>query len=319
MKIVFFVNDVAYMDYKNQTAIWGWEPDDKRLGGTEESVREWAKELVIRGHEVNIYRNGKSKDARELNYGKGTVNYWPSEMYKEDGADVVINIKSSHIKPKKVPMLYLTNETDANETDLSAYSGIIWPSQWAVDNIPVNNNKVFILPHGYDETKISPHKKTKKQCIYASSPDRGLDLLEQIWPSVVDVHPDAHLYVTYGARVSTPNTTYGEFTEDEMTELFNTSDYWLHPCTGGELFGMTGIKAQAAGCVPVYFPTMALAETVKGGVACSDIREMYEEIVRLMDNQEETNMIRNQLSEIHFDNWKDSTDILEYIIKQVIM
>jgi glycosyltransferase involved in cell wall biosynthesis len=233
------------------------------------------------------------------------------------GADICINIKDSEVPPKE-PTLYLTNETNADKLDLSKYLGVIWPSQYAVDTIPVNN-KTFILPHGYDSDKINTnHQKVKKQVLYASSPDRGLDLLAQIWPSVVEQHPDAHLYVTYGGEINTPNTTYGEFSEEEMNELYNTSDIWCYPCTGGELYGISGVKAQAAGTIPVYFPTMSLAETVQDGVICTDIRDMYEKLVNLLGDEEEKAIIRDRLTAIHFTNWEDSTDQLLSIIDKVV-
>ena len=307
------MNDVSYMDYKTQTAHWGWEPTDKRLGGTEESIVRWGEELVKRGHKVQVFRNPRDWLAPTEYNG---VAYAPSEMYK-GGGDICINIKNSEMKPKE-PTLYLTNETNANTLDLSAYAGVIWPSQYAVDTIPVNN-KTFILPHGYDDKKINQkHQKIKKQVLYASSPDRGLDLLAQIWPSVVEQHPDAHLYVTYGGEINTPNTTYGEFSEEEMNELYNTSDIWCYPCTGGELYGISGVKAQAAGAIPVYFPTMSLAETVQDGVRCMDIRDMYEKLVNLLGDEEEKAIIRDRLTAIHFTNWSDSTDKLLEIINMVL-
>lgn len=314
MKINFVVNDVAYIDYKNLEAVWGWEPTDKRLGGTEESVVQWSKELADRGHHVQVFRNPTKYDSNYVYQSKGSVVYKDSKNY-HGHEDICINVKAHHIAPQE-PTLYLTNETDLAEADLSAYLGVIWPSQYAVDNYPVNN-RTFILPHGYDQTKIYPKKKVPKQCLYASSPDRGLDILEQIWPSIVDKHPDAHLYVSYGANIGTPNTTCGEFTESEMNELYNTSDIWLHPCTGGELYGISGIKAQAAGAIPVYFPFMALAETVQVGVPCMDARDMYDKLDELLGNDKAKNKYRKQLADIHFPNWSDSTDRLLEIIKEV--
>lgn len=315
MKINFLLNEVAYVDYKTLEVVWGWEPTDKRLGGTEESVVRWAEELAERGHNVRIYKNGPSALSETMLPDGHYVNYYPRESYK-GGGDICINIKSSEIDPKE-PTLYLTNEMDATGKDLSKYLGVIWPSQWAVDNIPVNNT-TYILPHGYDKTKIYPKKKVPKQCFYSSSPDRGLETLEQIWPSIVDQHPDAHLYVSYGAKTGLPNTTSGEFSEEEMNELYNRSDIWLHPCSGGELFGISGIKAQAASAVPVYFPTMALAETIKDGVSCTDARDMYTKLNDLLGDEDKKATIRKRLAKIRQPNWQTSTDQLLAIIDKVL-
>lgn len=315
MKINFLMNDVSYMDYETQTAHWGWEPTDKRLGGTEESVVQWAEELSRRDHKVTVFLN--MREESPVPYNHNGVRYCPKQAYPHEvKADICINIKNSEVKPLE-PTLYLTNETDADTLDLSPYLGVIWPSQWAVDNIPVNN-RTFIVPHGYDDKKINSQKKINKQCLYASSPDRGVDILAQIWPAVVEQHPDAHLYVTYGGQINTPNTTCGEFTDDEMNELFNTSEFWLHPCTGGELYGMSGIKAQAAWAIPVYFPTMALSETVQEGVACNDAREMYNVLCALLGNEEAKEAYREDLAKLTLPNWERSTDRLLEVINSVI-
>lgn len=302
MRINFLVNHVH----------GGWEPIDTRLGGTEESVVRWAEELSGRGHSVIVYRNGSGYYPDNICH-HGNVDYMDRKDY-EGGGDICINVKSSEVSPKE-PTIYFTNETNATDLDLSAYDAVVWPSNWAKDNIPVNNKNVFVVPHGYDETKIYPGEKVSKQCLYASSPDRGLGTLAQIWPSVVEQHPDAQLIVTYGGRIDTPNTTcLGEVTEERMNELFNTSDLWTHPCSGGELFGITAIKAQAAGAIPVYFPTMALSETVRSGVPCTDARDMYIKLVQLLDDEERKADYRDELSRLQFPTWEKSTDMLEQLL-----
>lgn len=285
----------------------GWEPTDKRLGGTEESVKEWAFELAKRNHEVTVYRNSKHSETDYLY--KDLVWYKPRTWY-QGGSDICINVKSSDIAPKE-PTLYLTNETNASDLDLSAYAGVIWPSQWAVDNIPVNN-KTFILPHGYDPKKIYPGKKIPKQCFYASSPDRGLDTLLEAWPKVMTLHPDATLLLTYGVSgIDLPGVTcLGEVDEETMNEIYRTSDIWCHPANGGELYCMTGVKAQAASCWPVIIPTMALSETVKYGTFST--KENYaDDLIKALDSTHE-------IPKHHYPSWEDSTDKLLDIIKDVL-
>lgn len=251
MRVNFLVNPVFN----------GWEPTDDRLGGTERAVVEWAEELTSRDHEVAVFRNGNFDDLIVEHNG---VSYIQREDYNGRG-DACINIKSHDIAPKE-PTIFYTNDVDAYKQDLSAYGAVIHISNWAKDNIPVNNPNVFVVPHGYDETQVKPGVKIPKTCLYASSPDRGLDTLLEAWPKIYAAHPDASLVVTYGANVSGPGiSALGDVDEDMMAELYKSSQLWLHPCSGGELFCITGIKAQAAGCWPVYFPVMALQETVKFG------------------------------------------------------
>lgn len=300
MRINFLVNLVGN----------GWEPTDTRLGGTEESVVRWAQELSNLGHSVIVYKNGRGNPAtNRLN----DVVYRPREEYAADRYpnSVCINIKSSDVSPKE-PTFYLTNETNASDLDLSAYKGVIWPSKWAVDNIPVNN-KTFILPHGYDPDQIYPGKKIPKQCFYASSPDRGLDTLLEAWPETHRAHPDATLLLTYGApEVNLPGViNLGEVDEDTMNDIYRTSDIWCHPANGGELYCMSGIKAQVAGCIPVVIPAMALGETVRHGYKTN--KENYARtLIKALDT--DNIGIREALAEEHYPTWQDSATLLSEII-----
>lgn len=303
MKINFLVNEVFN----------GWEPTDTRLGGTEESVVKWAEGLVRRGHEVSVRRNTTGKG----NYIHNGVVY--KDRFSSDLHDICINVKSSDTKPFDKPMIYLTNETDATSKDLSLYNAVVWPSQWAKDNISVNNDKVYVVPHGYDNKQIYPGKKVNKQCFYASSPDRGLDALLEAWPTVMAAHPDATLLLTYGAQApSLPGViNLGEVDEETMNEIYKTSDIWCHPCSGGELYCITGVKAQAAGCVPVIIPTMALAETVKHYF--SAIKDNYADVLTAtLSADASREAMREQLAKQHYPTWSDSTEELLKVIDLVV-
>lgn len=280
----------------------GWSPDAPFLSGTEESIVRWAKELQLKGHEVEVYHNGSHG-----NYGG--VMYRDRKLYEgRDG--VTINVKSHDIRPKG-PTWYLTNETDAGKLDLSRFKGVILPSQWAVDNLGIEHDNIKILPHGYDGELIYPEKKIKNQCLYASSPDRGLAFLRKVWPEVVKQVPDATLIVTYGGEIDAPNTIcLGAVDEDTMASIYRASDIWVHPCNGGELFGMTGVKAQVAGCVPVFFPTMALDETVRAGIA-TDEEHFVEDLVKTMRDESTKTFVRNMLAKERYPDWSETASMLE--------
>jgi len=291
----------------------GWEPDDKFLAGTEDSIVNWASELKKRGHEVMVFRNGKTPGNEFTLNG---VTYKDREAYQHL-SDVCINVKSSDILPVE-PTLYLTNEFNASDLDLSAYAGVIWPSYWAAANIPVNN-QTFILPHGYDPEEIYAARKVSKQCFYASSPDRGLQTLINIWPQVMEAHPDASLILTYGApKTNLPGIiNLGEVDEETMNQVYQTSDIWCHPCSGGELYCMTGKKAQVAGCIPVIIPRGALKETVKTGFMARDESEYLAMLLHVLNKPEEDrNLLRPEIIESAYAfTWQESTNILEKIIQ----
>lgn len=282
----------------------GWSPHDDFLAGTEESIREWAWRIKDRGFDVEVYYNGQPTTY-------GGVNFFPYEAYIP--GDIEINIKHlnfEHADPSKV--WYLTNETDIayKEQELSQFAGVILPSKWAMDNLHYHGN-IKIVPHGYDPRMIYPDQKISKQCLYSSSPDRGLDELLHYWPEVVRRDPEAFLVVTYGGiETSAPNVMFlGAVDEQTMSTIYNTSDIWIHPCSGGELFCMAAVKAQVAQAVPVYYPVMALTETVRWGVRTTS-GNFVDDLVSILNDPVRQQQIRYKLQSEHFSDWDDSTDIL---------
>lgn len=279
----------------------GWTPNDTRLGGTEEGIVRWANLFAEWGHEVTVFQNGYTDFFGEVSYVDRAEYPRIADYY-----DVTLNHKALDM-PKIGTTLYFTTETDATAKDLSPYEAVVWPSKWAKDNIPVNNPNVEVVHYGYDPTLIYPEEKIPKTCLYASSPDRGLDELKEIWPKVVAHHPDAQLIVTYGGQIDTPNTIcLGSVDEKTMNELYRTSDIWVHPCTGGELFGITAVKAQAAGCIPVYYPTMALSETVQAGLPSGSAEGMKNDLIAVMDDVDWQNSVRQLLALKSYPTWEST-------------
>lgn len=310
MTVAFLINEVTTYPGRD-----GWSPHDDFLAATEDGVRRWAS-ILSHSHEVTVFMNGF-----EGEYGGAT--YVKREMYRKIGRkfDVTLNHKALDM-PVYDNTYYFTSETDASVKDLSAFSAVVWPSYWAREAIEVNNDQVEVIHYGYDPKTIYPDKKISKQCLYASAPTRGLADLVEIWPEVYKAHPDATLIVTYGADPppghDLPGVMFmGEVDEETMDSLYRTSDFWVHPCSGGELFGVTAIKAQAAGCVPVYYPTMALSETVKHGVACHDSAELLSELINIMDNEEEKQDIRDCLAIEAYPTWESTAQDIERLIAPV--
>lgn len=288
MKISFIVN---YIHLNG-----GWSPWDKRIGGSEEFVVEVSKRLK---HEVQVFHNGQHGEYEGVQY-KDHSEFEPG--------DITINVNYPQFLTQG-KSIFWTSLTE--HPDLSQFDAVCVISEYAKENTGVVHDNIHLVPPGYDPKKIYPDEKVPKQVLYASSPTRGLQTLEQIWPSVAIEHPDAELIVTYGGAGK-------EYSEEEMNELFRTSDIWVHPCSGGELYGMSGVKAQVAGCVPVYFPTMALAETVQAGIKCTDARDMYNQLVDVLGNEDRKQEIRDELKTKKYVDWDETVSRLEKLISDVV-
>jgi hypothetical protein len=281
----------------------GWSPYDSFLSGTEDSIREWSRIMVEQGMDVTVYYNGEPTEYMGVKY-RDYPDYEP--------APIEINIKYSEFKhhPESTAW-YLTNEFNVAQKNLKDFEGVIFPSKWAVDNLGYNG-RFKVVPHGFDKDRVHVSPKIRKQCLYASSPDRGLDELLDMWPDIYKAHPDATLIVTYSpeGRRSLPGVMYfGQVDDHTMNELFNTSDVWPYPCNGGELYCMVGIKAQVAGCVPIFYPTQALAETVRVGVR-TDRHNFIPDMIDLLDNEHKKSWIREHLASEYYPDWYESTRIL---------
>ena len=285
----------------------GWSPWDKRIGGSEEFIVEVSKRLVKLGHEVTVFHNGQH------GVYEG-VEYRSHDDFT--AGDITININFPEFKCDGKQVFWTSLDKHPN---LSHFEAVCYISEYQRNNCGIEHKNLFWVPPGYDETKIYPGTKIPKQCLYASSPDRGLETLLRAWPKVHESHPDATLIVTYGAQeYDLPNVTFIDATNEEMDELYRTSDIWCHPANGGELYCITGVKAQAAGCVPVIIPVMALHETVKHGFfSTGGINNYIKFLNYALSGAKETE--RGEMSKEHYPTWDTSTDRLMEIINSVIV
>lgn len=120
------------------------------------------------------------------------------------------------------------------------------------------------------------------ECVYISSPTRGLEQLLEIWPSILQAHPDAKLHAYYGWETA-PVHAYPEVKQarDRIMSLIGKTDrviwhdrvpqldleadlktkgVWLYPCVFPEGFCIAGVRATGAGLIPVYRQVAAMPE-----------------------------------------------------------
>lgn len=262
-----------------------WWTPESFVGGTIEYVVETANCLSNRGYDVIVYKDGNNQMYGNWN----NVQYLPRYMYQ--GKDIVLACNS---RPPKLGKrnIYWTNwyhNRDKNHLD---FDERVVVSKYYQSLYGPNSRVIY---HACWPKKYQNPIKEKGSCLYSSSPDRGKDFINQIWPDV---------YKRTGAKLI---TTYNKnITEDEMTDIYRRSQFWLHPCQGIELFCISGYKAQAAKCIPVYVPNMALAETILFGIKTT-IGRFKEDLISAINNPP-------NIPNIYFKDWDDVTDDLEQLI-----
>jgi glycosyltransferase involved in cell wall biosynthesis len=157
------------------------------------------------------------------------------------------------------------------------------------------------IVHRYFETDPAPEREHR--VIYSSSPDRGGDIMLEIWPLVRERVPDAELVLTYSRwfdlvagylQAANDQLTRirelleqpgvqrieGGLGQKDLAHLMRTACVWAHPSWytqgksedghgGGREFHETScisaMEAQAAGCVVVASNWGAVTETVMHG------------------------------------------------------
>lgn len=163
----------------------------------------------------------------------------------------------------------------------SAFRGV--PSK----SIFTSRNALFRPPIMRERTE-----RIATRCIYASCPDRGLECLLKLWPSIRSRVPTATLAVHYGwaniewrereeqglpfqqrtrtrlamlldqPGIVAANT---RLDAEHLWEAFSTAGVWVYPTEFCETSCITAMRAQAAGALPVTTCAGALRETVQWG------------------------------------------------------
>lgn len=273
--------------------------------GSEEGAVELSKGLAGRGCVVSVFHNAPAgeKPSVDFSYEGGAVRYRPvSDFNGQADWDMVILLRCPEALdfPFRKPVIFWTSDAngphDFTPERLSRIFRVVAISDWHRKellsiNPTLDPKKVVTIPYGV-QPEISnerpsvdrfPHKMT-----YASSFDRGLQFLLSAWSEIRSRVDDAELHIWYGwsifDRFTQGNQKAAQWKAlmcqmmkqegilvhprldrpDDPTP-FKDAAIWAYPCTGGERFCITAIKAQRLGAIPVVVPTMALEETVKYG------------------------------------------------------
>lgn len=255
---------------------WEWKPDNY-LGGTPEFYVNTA-ECASTFDDVIVYYDGKPTEHNGVFY-TSRCNFF--------GGDIVLscNSKAPTIGEKHI---YWTNWKHITQDDCAEYSERIVLSPYQQSIFGKDSR---IVPHGVWKEQFENPTKVNKRCLYSSAPDRGGEFLRKIWNDV-ELETGAELIATYDKKIS----------EEQMIDLYKTSQFWLHPGQGVEMFCIAAAKAQTAKCIPVVVPNMALETTVKYGVKTT-LDKYKEDLINAIKNPP-------PVQDVHFDSWMDVTQEL---------
>lgn len=334
------------IDFFAEPTPWDWLPTDLEtfLPATQSWLIELAQALSKRGHGVTVFWDSKHK----VDY-KG-VHYRTKASY--DGkSEIAIGWNHPDAFPEELMALktiYWTNGPEIwphmGREERYAYEDIdqiVSFCKWHTEELQCNighvADKIIPIGPGLDPKEFPSQESPKKrrQFLYASSWDRGLTQLLRFWPRIYREFPDAKLLVTYGQDFSSkvvgrkleppPNIdqpgvhVLGQISRKEMGKVYAESDYLLYPCTGGERFCQTTWKAQYCRTYPVFYPTMALAETVKVGFAVNST-SFVDTVISLCQDRGRLRGIKDVIrDEMIFPSWDDVAGYWETIFEDEVV
>ena len=275
--------------------IYGGMIECEGVGGVETTYIELSRTLSALGHDVFLFCNTRQYHVWD------NVKYIPFQnynAYRNLNPDVIVASRwlgsFDGMNCKKILWAQDANPVEGN-VDFANVDKIIVSSEWhrnymfqvAKQEIP--KNKLMIIPLGLDKKLFKQERRSNNfNVVYSSNPNRGLDILADIWPEITRRIPNIHLTVLYGwqglstwskeeswkkevyeheqfikRKLEKYNTEFlGRVTKKQVADCLLSSQLLVYPCNFYETFCLTGLEAQAAGAVVVTSDMGALSTTV---------------------------------------------------------
>lgn len=269
-----------------------WNPahlETGGIGGSEEAVIQFARNLAADGHAVRVFHNRASSSAREET--ADGVTFSDIQDFDADARqDVLIGCRSPllfHHDIKAETAIHLSCDVEA------PWGRMAWErcdhylclSKFhAARNGWVPPAKVRVIQLGSDiAARAKGTERTPKRLLYSSSYDRGLERLLEDWPRIHDM--GYTLAITYGwgrfdeyaahnpdmrkwkskmlARMEQHGVeVLGQLPRAAMDQEYHRADAWILPLNrpDSELYCVNADKAIAAGTMRVVTPHGALKE-----------------------------------------------------------
>lgn len=286
-------------------AIGPWHPMDivsRGLGGSETAAYRLAEVLAEMGYVVTLFGHFNQEGAVKDVILRDWRRFDPTKHY-----DAMIAFRNAEMFSMPVnsdtKILWLEDVAGAeqlNEERAANLDYIACVSEWHAQNVRdyypwLNPEKVLAMRNGITHAFFEGEQpEREKRVLYTSSPDRGLDIVLECWPKVLERVPDAEFYHLYGPWydiVADHSPTIKKHREEikkldeqpsvkklgslgqrDLAMLMRSSLVWVHPSYFGvqgahfaETSCISAMEAQAAGLAIVCADWGALSETVKVG------------------------------------------------------
>lgn len=280
-----------------------WGHPNADVGGSELWAEVMAVELA-KEHEVILVCSTGGK--RFFRRALLVCDHSHSEIYQE--CDTLICSRTSEplkrVKAEKKYMVYHDVVTQRNWEFFPNLQGMMYPglgdeidgyvfvSKWQRDFIQATaamlggfdliGPKAHVIPNGHYPERFAEKREKKNQIIFSSNPERGLQLLLELFPRIHE-ETGAELKVCYGmdfyrshsgavneswisyieGMLDQDGVTYmGHLSQDELAKEYLESKVWVYPSNFPETFCITALEAMAGRCNCVATAQAALTDTL---------------------------------------------------------
>ena len=153
-----------------------------------------------------------------------------------------------------------------------------WHKNEFTNKYPILKNKISLINNGIDCQSFSnsvTNKKITNKFIYSSRPDRGLNILLELWPQILENLPDATLVISFYGTFPSDQLTLktiidsydsiqylGKLKFEQLYEEMASSEYWLYPTHWPETSCITALEMLMSGVICLYYPVAGLVNTL---------------------------------------------------------
>ena len=153
-----------------------------------------------------------------------------------------------------------------------------WHKNEFINKYPILKDKISLINNGIDcqsFSNIVTNKKITNKFIYSSRPDRGLNILLELWPQILENLSDATLVISFYGTFSSDQLTLktiidsydsiqylGKLNSQQLYEEMASSEYWLYPTHWPETSCITALEMLMSGVICLYYPVAGLIHTL---------------------------------------------------------
>ena len=183
-----------------------------------------------------------------------------------------------------------------------------WHKQLFGEKYPEMKDKITLINNGIPLEKISTIEKQKNKFVYTSCTERGLERVVNLWSNILELAPDAKLYISSYNKfpknkeeeeLETIMKKYpesiihmGKLSKPQLYELIGSAEYWFYPTNWPETSCITAMEMLASKVICIYYPFAGLIDTMNGQGIKTSYGNEIEDIKNIMFDEKRKNELR---------------------------